>query len=110
MHKSVRLRNETALLFLDFYQRLGRSVSCSMVEGRTVETIQRTELGVADTRSILQHSLEHRLKIARRRTDDAQHIRRRSLLLQRFAQLTRALLLRLEEPNILDRNQRMVGE
>ena len=34
----------------------------------------------------------------------------RGLLLQRLCQFAPALLLRLEEPNILDRNQRMVGE
>ena len=45
------------------------------------------ELCFTYARRVFQHSLEHRFQLARRRTNDAQHIRRRGLLLQGFAQL-----------------------
>ena len=53
---------------------------------------QVAELGLADARRILQHGLEHGLQFAGRTADDAQHLRRRRLLLQRLAQLVGANL------------------
>src|SRR6516162_9198765 len=50
---------------------------------------ERAELGFADAHRVLQHGLEHRLQIARGRTDDAQHLGCRCLLLQRFTQLVK---------------------
>src|SRR5262249_42437084 len=48
-------------------------------------SIQSTELGLADASRILQHRLEHRLQLARRTTNDAQHLGRRRLLLKRLS-------------------------
>ena len=39
-----------------------------------------------------------------------QHLRRRGLLLQRLGELARARLHRLEQPHVLDRDHRLVGE
>jgi len=50
------------------------------------------------------------MQVARRTGDHAQHFRGRRLLFQRFRELARALLLGLEQPHVLDRNQRLVGE
>ena len=77
--------------------------------GAVVEQ-QIAELCFADAGRILQHRLEHRLQLAGRRTDDAQHVRRRRLLFERFGELARALLLRLEQPHVLERDDRLVGE
>jgi hypothetical protein len=48
---------------------------------RAIITIQHTKLGLADANSILKHSLEHRLQLARRGGDDLQHLGGRGLLL-----------------------------
>ena len=48
--------------------------------------VQETELGLADAHRVSQHGLEYRRQLARRRADDAEHIRRRGLLLQRLVQ------------------------
>ena len=80
------------------------------VQGVAVPTIDISKLGVADADGVLQHGCKHRLKIAGRAADDLEHLRRRRLLLQRFGKLARALLLRLEQPRVLDRDHRLVGE
>src|SRR5262245_11803121 len=43
---------------------------------------QVAKLGSANADRVLQHSVEDRLKLARRTADDLQHFRRRRLLLQ----------------------------
>ena len=58
--------------------------------------VQYTKICSADTNRIPQHGLEYRLQFARRRTDDAQHLGARRLLLAclaKFARLTLKLLL-----------------
>src|SRR5262249_29989728 len=69
-----------------------------------------SELGVADTDSILQHRCEHRLQIAWRPGNDLQYFGHGSLLLQRLGEFAGAPLLRLEEPGVLDRDYRLVSE
>ena len=71
---------------------------------------QIAEVSVADPRGVLQHGLEHRLQLARRTADDLQHLGGRRLLLQRLAQLARARLHLVEQPRVLDRDHRLVGE
>ena len=44
-----------------------------------------SELSYAGARRVLQHGLEYRRKLAGRRTDDAQNLRRGGLLIQRTA-------------------------
>ena len=41
---------------------------------------------------------------------DAQYLRRGRLLLQRFGEFARTLLLRLEQPHVFDRNHSLVSE
>ena len=77
--------------------------------GAVVEQ-QIAEFRFADAGRILQHRLEHRLQLAGRRTDDAQHVRRRGLLFERFGELARALLLGLEQPHVLQGDDGLVGE
>ena len=59
---------------------------------------------------VRQHGLEHWLQLAGRARDDAQHLRGRGLLLQRLGKLARALLHLVEQPHVLDRDHRLVGE
>ena len=48
--------------------------------------IQGAEVGLAEARRIRQHGLEHRLQLAGRARDDAQHLGGRRLLLQRLGE------------------------
>ena len=54
--------------------------------GVAIPAVDISELGFADANRVLQHCLEHWLKIARRAADNLKHLRRRRLLLQRFVQ------------------------
>src|SRR5215471_6193939 len=64
----------------------------------------------AQTGGIRDDRVQNRLKIARRFADDAQHLCGSGLLLQRLRKLARALLLRLEQPHVLDGDDRLIGE
>ena len=55
-----------------------------------VEPEQNSKTGLADAHRTLQHDLEHRLQLAWRAADDAEHLRSRRLLLQRLGKLARA--------------------
>src|SRR3974390_1698815 len=68
----------------------------------------RSEFGAANAGRVFEHLVEYGSQIARRRTDDLQHFGRCSLLLQRFAQIIRALLHFIEQPRILDGDDRLV--
>ncbi len=57
-----------------------------------------------------QHRLKYRLQLAGRAGDHAQHLRGRGLLLQRFGELAGARLHLVEQPHVLDRDHRLVGE
>src|SRR5262249_30188741 len=95
--------------FLDVF-RWQRAMYCHDAEGIAFAEHERAELGVAYARGVLQHGLEHGLQVAGRTADDLQHLRGRGLLLQRLAQLTRARLHLVEQPHVLDRDYRLVGE
>ena len=61
-------------------------------------------------RRALDDGVEHRLHVGRRAADDAEHLGRRRLMLQRLAQFRVALLEFLEQPHVLDGDDRLVGE
>ena len=80
------------------FGKFGRSV----VQGAAAELVAFPKphdaiVGFCQPRPVGQHGLEYGLKLARGAADDAQHLRSRSLLLQRFAQL-------IEQPGVLDGN------
>jgi hypothetical protein len=83
---------------------------CHGVESLAVEPEHGPELRVADARRILQHCLEDRLQLARRTRDDLQHLRRCGLLLQRLAEVLRALAQLVEQAGILDGDDSLGGE
>ena len=61
-------------------------------------------------RGALDDGVEHRLHVRRRAADDAEHLGGRRLMLQGLAQFCVALLQFLEQPDILDGDDRLVGE
>ena len=64
----------------------------------------------ANPRRALDDGIEHRLHVRRRAADDAEHLGRRRLMLQRLAQFRVALLQFLEQPHVLDGDHRLGGE
>src|SRR5262245_50136291 len=71
--------------------------------GAVLETSpQNTEFGATNTRGVLEYSIEHRLKLAGRRTDHAQHFGGRRLLLQRFREVVCTVTQLVEQPRVLD--------
>ena len=62
-------------------------VECDVAKCVSIVQAQGAELGVAEPCCVRQHRLEHRLQLARRTRDDAQHLRGCGLLLQRLGEL-----------------------
>ena len=58
----------------------------------------------------LDDGVEDRLHVRGRAADDAEHLGRCRLMLQRLAQFRVALLQFLEQPHVLDGDHRLVGE
>ena len=64
----------------------------------------------ANPRRALDDGVEHRLHVRRRAADDAEHLGRRRLMLQSFAQFRVALAEFVEQPHVFDGDDRLVGE
>jgi hypothetical protein len=71
---------------------------------------QCTERRFAKLCRFLQHRMENWLQLAGRRADDTQHFRCRSLLLQRLSEIGRALAQFVEQPRVLDSDDRLCSE
>src|SRR5262245_53980667 len=97
-------------------ERLGPRFNVSgrqVVERHRAETvsviqIEHAELGSADACRALQHGFKYRFEVARRGGNDLQNIGRRSLLLERLAQVIGALTQFVEQPRVLDGDDRLV--
>ena len=72
-------------------------------EAITLAELQNAELRVADSRGTLKHRVEDRLQLARRATDDLEHLLGCGLLLQCFFCLV-------EQTDVFDRDRCLVGE
>src|SRR6516162_7556476 len=70
----------------------------------------RAEFRLADAGGVLKHCLKHGLQLARRGTNDPKHFRGRGLLLQRFREIVGALAQLVEQPRVLDGDDRLRGE
>ena len=64
----------------------------------------------ANPRRALDDGVEHRLHVRGRAADDAEHLGRCGLMLQRLAQFRVALAEFLEQAHVLDGDHRLVGE
>src|SRR5262249_33087757 len=70
----------------------------------------RRVVGAAKAASRFNERLQYRFEIEGRAADDLEHVGGSSLLPERLAQLLRARLHLLEQPHVLDRDDRLVGE
>src|SRR5262245_39702454 len=96
---------------LDIFDELGRvTVSFREEEHPVLLPTYRGVVGAAQVASRFNERLQYRLEIEGRAADDLEHIGGGGLLLQRFAQLVRARLHLVEQPHVLDRDHRLVGE
>jgi hypothetical protein len=75
-----------------------------------VAAIDISKRSAADADGILEHSCKNWLKIARRAADHLKNLRRRRLLLQRFGQIGSALAQLIQQPRVLDGDDRLTGE
>ena len=71
---------------------------------------QHHVINPTNPRGALDDGVEYRLNVRRRAADDAEHLGRCRLMLQRFAQFRIALLDLLEQADILDGDHRLIGE
>src|SRR6478672_5868247 len=71
---------------------------------------QSCSICLANLYYLVQYDIENNLQLSRRAGDDLEHLRTCRLLLQRLRQLVAALLLRLEQPHVLDGNHHLVGK
>src|SRR6516164_5062654 len=91
--------------------KLGRdAVACDVKKTHPLRTANGRHVRIAQTRDRFDQRVKHRLQIEGRTADDFQHFGRRGLLLERFAKFAGALLLGLEQPHVLDRDRRLIGE
>src|SRR5262249_5866072 len=79
-------------------------------EGLSFAEPQSAVAGLAKARRISKHGLEHWLQLPRRTADHAEHFRGCCLLLQRLAQLSRTISQLVQEPGVLDRDDRLLCE
>ena len=71
---------------------------------------QHHVINPANPRGALDDGVEHRLHVRRRAADDAEHLGRRRLMLQRLAQFRVALAEFLEQAHVLDGDDGLGGE
>ena len=71
---------------------------------------QHHVINPTNPRRALDDGIEHRLHVRGRAADDAEHLGRCRLMLQRLAQFCVALLDFLEQPHVLDGDHGLVGE
>src|SRR6516162_9824635 len=81
-----RLKPRLALARLNMCRRHLAS-SGNRTEAVGVAKVQITEPGFANSRGVFQYGFEDWLQLAGRTADDFQHLRCRSLLLQRFSEV-----------------------
>src|SRR5262249_52396016 len=87
-----RARTDQSTLLTVFRKRCRCVVQRGRMERTSFEEMKCAELGFAQARRICQQSVKHGLQFARRTRNDMQHLRGRSLLLQRRGEVGRARL------------------
>ena len=71
---------------------------------------QHHVINPTNPRGALDDGVEDRLHVRRRAADDAEHLGRRRLMLQRLAQFRIALIQFLKQAHVLNRNYCLVGK
>src|SRR5262249_60254670 len=96
---------------LDIFDELGRvTVSFREEEHPVLLPSYRRVVGAAKAASRFNERLQYRFEIEGRAADDLEHVGGSSLLPERLAQLLRLRLHLLEQPHVLDRDDRLFGE
>ena len=80
------------------------------VQKLAIKPVHKAELGLAQFRCAVGNHVEHRLGVRHRAGNDAEHLGRRGLLLERLAQIIGARLHLVEQAHILDGDDGLVGE
>ncbi len=73
-----------------------------------IKSKHRAILRLAEANAVVKNRLKDRLKIGWRAGDHPQDFARRGLLLQSFGQITVTFLRFVEQPNVLDRDDRLI--
>src|SRR6516162_4422309 len=89
---TTRRRSERSGLCKVFGQFRRSAHACRPTAAITFDEEQVAEFRLANTYGIFQHGLEYRCQLARRRTNDAQHLCRSGLPLARLFEFTRLAL------------------
>src|SRR5690349_14536091 len=71
---------------------------------------QEHVINTTNTGGALDDGIEYRLHVGGRAADDAKHLGRRSLMLQRLAQFRVALAEFLKQPHVFDSDDSLVSE
>ena len=87
-----------------------RSVQRDRAEPAILAQPHDPKLGCAKAGRVRQNGIEDSLQFSGRSTDDAKHLRRRRLLLQRLGQFARSRLHLFEQPHVFNRDHRLVGK
>ena len=88
----------------------GSARAASVAKDMPVANADRAAEGAAKFDGGGDQRVEHRLQIESRAADDLQHLGGGGLLLQRFGEVAGARLHLVEQPHVLDRDHRLVGE
>ena len=94
--------------FLDLW--LGHAMVSLERNHLTIEPVQSGECRLAQPSGAPYDCIEDRLQVSWRTADDAQDLGGSGLLLQRFGEVTVAFLQFLEQPNVLDGDDGLIGE
>src|SRR6516164_142925 len=91
-------------------ERLGDAAKAHGAEQFAVAKRQRAISGVAESVGFFQYHIEDGGKLTRRRIDDLQYLGSRGLLLESFLQVARSVAQLVEQPDVLDCDNGLIGE
>ena len=94
----------------DFQSFSAQTVATGEMDELAVEPHHEGELAATQPHRAFSDRVEHRLDVSRRARDDPQNIAGRRLVLERLGQFARTRLHLVEQPHVLDRDHRLVGE
>src|SRR5262249_27408838 len=86
------------------------TLHCNRADGISLTKPKSAVTGLAEPCRVREHCLEYWLQLAWRAADHAEHFRGCRLLLQQFTQLRRALSQLVQQPGVLDRDDRLGSE
>src|SRR5262245_3622344 len=87
-----------------------RIMECDPTKGIAFTKIQSAKPCLANLGGVLKDRGENRVEVARRGTNNLEHVGGSGLLLQRFRKIPRARLHLIEQSHVLDRDDCLVGK